>query len=288
MTWALPLSRGRVGNLVSFSPPAPAVPSRVPPRSGVALSRAHFEKQPPSNLRKSNFFHFVLALYDRQGQPVEIERTAFVDFVENDKVSGGPFPAGPVAASWPSARIPSVTASGTRKRGFSLAASPSVAFPTPRAPPPLVRCRLRGWWLRGTSRTWCCTDRSQRPLPGEGSLKVSPAPLPAPGDVGDATPAGARRAGGYQVEPRAAGPPRCHCSPTLAPRAPLPARAGLGTALDLRGSPGETQGKSLALGAAVSSAARWELQQAPQRSLLRLASPCSSGRRRWACGAGPR
>lgn len=53
----------------------------------MALSRAHFEKQPPSNLRKSNFFHFVLALYDRQGQPVEIERTAFVDFVENDKVS---------------------------------------------------------------------------------------------------------------------------------------------------------------------------------------------------------
>ncbi|XP_034292730.1 transcription factor COE2 isoform X2 [Pantherophis guttatus] len=55
---------------------------------GVALSRAHFEKQPPSNLRKSNFFHFVLALYDRQGQPVEIERTAFVDFVENDKEQG--------------------------------------------------------------------------------------------------------------------------------------------------------------------------------------------------------
>ena len=55
--------------------------------SGVALSRAHFEKQPPSNLRKSNFFHFVLALYDRQGQPVEIERTAFVDFVEKEKVS---------------------------------------------------------------------------------------------------------------------------------------------------------------------------------------------------------
>lgn len=54
--------------------------------SGVALSRAHFEKQPPSNLRKSNFFHFVLALYDRSGQPVEVERTAFVDFVEQDKV----------------------------------------------------------------------------------------------------------------------------------------------------------------------------------------------------------
>lgn len=53
----------------------------------MGLARAHFEKQPPSNLRKSNFFHFVLALYDRQGQPVEIERTAFVGFVEKEKVS---------------------------------------------------------------------------------------------------------------------------------------------------------------------------------------------------------
>ncbi|CDW55448.1 transcription factor COE1 [Trichuris trichiura] len=49
------------------------------------LARAHFEKQPPSNLRKSNFFHFVIALYDRAGQPVEIERTQFVDFIEKDK-----------------------------------------------------------------------------------------------------------------------------------------------------------------------------------------------------------
>uniref|UniRef100_A0A8D3D7H7 Transcription factor COE4 n=1 Tax=Scophthalmus maximus TaxID=52904 RepID=A0A8D3D7H7_SCOMX len=55
-------------------------------QSGVGLARAHFEKQPPSNLRKSNFFHFVLALYDRQGQPVEIERTNFVDFIEKEKV----------------------------------------------------------------------------------------------------------------------------------------------------------------------------------------------------------
>uniref|UniRef100_A0A8C8DLK3 IPT/TIG domain-containing protein n=1 Tax=Oryzias sinensis TaxID=183150 RepID=A0A8C8DLK3_9TELE len=57
--------------------------------SGVGLARAHFEKQPPSNLRKSNFFHFVLALYDRQGQPVEIERTAYVDFVEKEKEPSG-------------------------------------------------------------------------------------------------------------------------------------------------------------------------------------------------------
>uniref|UniRef100_A0A8C2JI51 EBF transcription factor 1a n=1 Tax=Cyprinus carpio TaxID=7962 RepID=A0A8C2JI51_CYPCA len=56
-------------------------------QSGVGLARAHFEKQPPSNLRKSNFFHFVLALYDRQGQPVEIERTTFVGFVEKEKAS---------------------------------------------------------------------------------------------------------------------------------------------------------------------------------------------------------
>uniref|UniRef100_A0A8B9JC13 EBF transcription factor 2 n=1 Tax=Astyanax mexicanus TaxID=7994 RepID=A0A8B9JC13_ASTMX len=61
------------------------VDANVAAQSGVALSRAHFEKQPPSNLRKSNFFHFVLALYDRHGQPVEIERTAFVDFVEHEK-----------------------------------------------------------------------------------------------------------------------------------------------------------------------------------------------------------
>ncbi|XP_062382342.1 transcription factor COE3a isoform X8 [Sardina pilchardus] len=64
---------------------AGVVDAQTAAQSGVGLARAHYEKQPPSNLRKSNFFHFVLALYDRQGQPVEIERTAFVDFVEKDK-----------------------------------------------------------------------------------------------------------------------------------------------------------------------------------------------------------
>ncbi|XP_058852866.1 transcription factor COE1-like isoform X2 [Acipenser ruthenus] len=58
-------------------------------QSGVGLARAHFEKHPPSNLRKSNFFHFVLALYDRQGQPVEIERTTFLGFIEKEKESSG-------------------------------------------------------------------------------------------------------------------------------------------------------------------------------------------------------
>ncbi|CAG5073969.1 Similar to kn: Transcription factor collier (Drosophila melanogaster) [Cotesia congregata] len=57
--------------------------------SRVGVGRAHFEKQPPSNLRKSNFFHFVIALYDRSGQPIEIERTAFIGFVEKDQESEG-------------------------------------------------------------------------------------------------------------------------------------------------------------------------------------------------------
>lgn len=48
---------------------------------------ARFEKQPPNNLRKSNFFHFVIALYDQNRHPVEVERAIFVDFIEKDKVS---------------------------------------------------------------------------------------------------------------------------------------------------------------------------------------------------------
>ncbi|XP_022671334.1 transcription factor collier-like isoform X2 [Varroa jacobsoni] len=55
----------------------------------VGLGRAHFEKQPPSNLRKSNFFHFVIALYDKAGQPVEVERTAFIGFVEKEHEPDG-------------------------------------------------------------------------------------------------------------------------------------------------------------------------------------------------------
>ena len=75
-------------------------PSTASSRSQpVGLSRSHFEKQPPSNLRKSNFFHFVVALYDLQGQPVEVERTAFIDFVEKDKVSSSSSSASDNAAT---------------------------------------------------------------------------------------------------------------------------------------------------------------------------------------------
>ncbi|XP_013790323.1 transcription factor collier-like [Limulus polyphemus] len=55
----------------------------------VGLGRAHLEKQPPSNLRKSNFFHFVVSLYDKTGQPVEVERTSFVGFIEKDQEPDG-------------------------------------------------------------------------------------------------------------------------------------------------------------------------------------------------------
>uniref|UniRef100_A0A3P8YD30 Transcription factor COE1 n=1 Tax=Esox lucius TaxID=8010 RepID=A0A3P8YD30_ESOLU len=79
-----PLGSG-MNTVRSWMHTAGVVDANTAAQSGVGLARAHYEKQPPSNLRKSNFFHFVLALYDRQGQPVEIERTAYVDFVEKDK-----------------------------------------------------------------------------------------------------------------------------------------------------------------------------------------------------------
>lgn len=97
-------------------------------------------------MRKSNFFHFVLALYDRQGQPVEIERTAFVDFVENDKVSAGPlFPlAGlPNYLLGKALKIPSVTRRlfrSIRRDDKSRLLTPSLLnqsdFPAPLPPAP--------------------------------------------------------------------------------------------------------------------------------------------------------
>uniref|UniRef100_A0A1I7TMZ3 COE1_DBD domain-containing protein n=1 Tax=Caenorhabditis tropicalis TaxID=1561998 RepID=A0A1I7TMZ3_9PELO len=57
--------------------------------ASVQIHRAHFEKNPPNNLRKSNFFHFVIALYDRNNQPIEIDRTHFAGFVEKDKEVDG-------------------------------------------------------------------------------------------------------------------------------------------------------------------------------------------------------
>ncbi|CAD5221324.1 unnamed protein product [Bursaphelenchus xylophilus] len=53
------------------------------------LARAQFEHPPPSNLRKSNFFHFTVNLYDRANQPIEIEHASFAGFVENEKEVDG-------------------------------------------------------------------------------------------------------------------------------------------------------------------------------------------------------
>ena len=50
------------------------------------IGRAEFTKQPPSNLRKSNFFHFMIQLYDRAGQQIEIERTSFISFCDEGEV----------------------------------------------------------------------------------------------------------------------------------------------------------------------------------------------------------
>uniref|UniRef100_A0A8C9P078 Transcription factor COE4 n=1 Tax=Spermophilus dauricus TaxID=99837 RepID=A0A8C9P078_SPEDA len=83
-----PLLPAGLGSVRSWMQGAGILDSSTAAQSGVGLARAHFEKQPPSNLRKSNFFHFVLAMYDRQGQPVEVERTAFIDFVEKDREPG--------------------------------------------------------------------------------------------------------------------------------------------------------------------------------------------------------
>ncbi|XP_075429846.1 transcription factor COE3-like isoform X2 [Ascaphus truei] len=83
-----PLSAG-LSSVRSWMQTSGILDSSTAAQSGIGLARAHFEKQPPSNLRKSNFFHFVLALYDRQGQPVEIERTSYIDFVEKDKEQSG-------------------------------------------------------------------------------------------------------------------------------------------------------------------------------------------------------
>uniref|UniRef100_A0A8C6AB12 EBF family member 4 n=1 Tax=Marmota marmota marmota TaxID=9994 RepID=A0A8C6AB12_MARMA len=83
-----PLLPAGLGSVRSWMQGTGILDSSTAAQSGVGLARAHFEKQPPSNLRKSNFFHFVLAMYDRQGQPVEVERTAFIDFVEKDREPG--------------------------------------------------------------------------------------------------------------------------------------------------------------------------------------------------------
>ena len=49
-------------------------------RSFYTITTGVFEKQPPDNMRKSNFFHFVLHLADENQAPIEVERGIFKDF----------------------------------------------------------------------------------------------------------------------------------------------------------------------------------------------------------------
>lgn len=52
------------------------------------IGRLEFTKQPPPNLRKSNFFHFMLQLFDRSGNPIEVERTSFIKFIDESEEPG--------------------------------------------------------------------------------------------------------------------------------------------------------------------------------------------------------
>lgn len=52
------------------------------------VGRIEFTKQPPPNLRKSNFFHFMLQLFDRTGNPIEVERTSFIKFIDQVEEPG--------------------------------------------------------------------------------------------------------------------------------------------------------------------------------------------------------
>ena len=52
-----------------------------------SLSSAQFEKQPPDNMRKSNFFHFIISLYDSHQQPIQVQKAIFRDFYDTMMVS---------------------------------------------------------------------------------------------------------------------------------------------------------------------------------------------------------
>ena len=45
-----------------------------------------FYKQPPSHLRKSNFFSFKLMMHDLENQPIAVENAQFVDFIDTTEV----------------------------------------------------------------------------------------------------------------------------------------------------------------------------------------------------------
>ena len=54
----------------------------------LGISGAEFITQPPSNLRKSNFFNFTLKLYDGYQQPIKIESSSFISFCDDEVRNG--------------------------------------------------------------------------------------------------------------------------------------------------------------------------------------------------------
>jgi len=49
----------------------------------LGISGAEFIDQPPSNLRKSNFFNFTIKLHDSNHQPIVIESSSFISFCDD-------------------------------------------------------------------------------------------------------------------------------------------------------------------------------------------------------------
>lgn len=56
------------------------VPLRANPLH--CITSATFEKQPPDNMRKSNFFHFIISLYDSQQHRIQVQKAIFKDFYD--------------------------------------------------------------------------------------------------------------------------------------------------------------------------------------------------------------
>eukprot|EP00092_Neocalanus_flemingeri_P008456 GFUD01009113.1.p1 GENE.GFUD01009113.1~~GFUD01009113.1.p1 ORF type:complete len:434 (-),score=116.96 GFUD01009113.1:49-1350(-) len=54
----------------------------------LGISGAEFTVQPPSNLRKSNFFNFTIKLYDSSQQQIAIESSTFISFCDEDARNG--------------------------------------------------------------------------------------------------------------------------------------------------------------------------------------------------------
>lgn len=49
------------------------------------LVKAVFEEEPPANMRKSNFFHFILSFYDEKDHIIEVEKGLFFGFPNEDE-----------------------------------------------------------------------------------------------------------------------------------------------------------------------------------------------------------